>query len=118
MRITAILVVIGALTGCAVRPTYYVPVVDLKDRNQDQYNVDVAECHLLARQRASGGEGAAAGAVAGALLGAVIAPDGYKASFARDGAVFGGLGGATRAMSGRERIVRNCVSGRGYNVLD
>lgn len=118
MRITAIFAVVGVLAGCAVRPTYYVPVVDLRGGSQDQYNVDVAECHVLARQRPSGGDGAATGAVAGALLGALIAPDGYKGAFARDGAVFGGLGGASRALSGRERIVRNCVSGRGYSVLD
>lgn len=109
-----------AVGGCATRPrgAEYVPLVDMKDKDQAVFVTDVRECQAYATQRMGAAEGAMAGAVAGALIGAIIAPRGYRNKIAGRTALLGAAGGAGTAMNTQEGITKQCLAGRGYNVLN
>ena len=65
------------------------------------------------------GVGAGAGAVVGGLLGLVTG--GNKTGIvqaAGAGAVIGGAGGAFTGNQAQEAVVKRCLSGRGYKVLN
>ncbi|MDR0478808.1 MAG: glycine zipper family protein [Burkholderiaceae bacterium] len=108
------------LSGCA---TFYSPVVDPNSvGNMDAYRANLAECNRYANQ-ISVGQSVAGGTILGALLGAAIgAAAGDRQSFARFGAVVGaaqgGTASANAAVMTQAQIVRNCLAGRGYVVLD
>ncbi len=63
--------------------------------------------------------GAAAGAAVGALVGAIF---GYPGDYAAAGAIIGGASGAAEGAGEidyrRRAIIRNCLRGRGYSVLN
>jgi outer membrane lipoprotein SlyB len=117
------LIAIAALItgGCASSP-----IVDTKGVDQAQYQQDLAECRQYADQvdvagGAGGGAllGGAAGAAVGAAVGAVTGRPGTGAALGAAGGGTSGLfGGGARAYSKQERVVRNCLRGRGYRVLD
>lgn len=106
-----------AIGGCAS----YRPVVDTKGVNMTNYEQDLRECQTLAEQRDPTKQ-AVGGAIAGALLGALIsaaAGGGYsRNSGAAVGAVAGGAAGAGSGVEAQISIVRNCMTGRGYRVLN
>ena len=101
-------------------------IVDMKGVDQERYERDLAECRQYADQvdvaRSAGGGallGAAGGAAVGAVVGAITGSPGTGA------AVGGGAGGTSGLVAGgasgankKERVVRNCLRGRGYSVLD
>lgn len=118
MKITLAALALLVVSGCATRGSSFTPLVDMKGRDWAVFSQDTGECQLYARQTADAASGAAAGAVIGALLGAALAPRGYRSNVAGYGAVAGGLGGATGANNSQENIIRRCLSGRGYNVLN
>ena len=106
------------LVGCATRGANYVPVVDTKYKDPAALQNDTRECQQYALQRANAEQGAIAGALVGALLGAVIAPRGQRNYVAGQGALIGGAGGAASANETQETIIKRCLAGRGYNVLN
>ena len=109
------------LSGCATSGANYRPIVDVKGVDMNKFEGDLIECRQYAVQVAGAGEGAAAGAVAGALFGALLAAAaGVKydrASIARVGAVSGAVSGAAEGEKGQRNIIRTCLTGRGYSVL-
>lgn len=111
---------LALLAGCASAPmgTSYVPVVDLQGKDQAKYSQDLAECQGLARQRDNAAQMAVAGAIAGALLGAVLAPREYRHSLVNRGALIGAAGGAGNAVETQQDIIKRCLAGRGYSVLN
>lgn len=109
---------IAVLAGCATRGANYVPLVDMKNKDQQQFDTDVKECQAYAKQRMDAADGAVAGAVAGALLGALIAPRGFRNELAGRSALIGAAGGAAGASDTQETITKRCLAGRGYNVLN
>jgi hypothetical protein len=111
------------LYGCAS----YRPICDMQGVSRSQYENDLHECQKYAEQISPGvstaagaGIGAGIGALAGLIVGATLGVDsGQLAGF---GAALGGLhgalsGGAAAAQSQME-IIKNCLRGRGYNVLN
>ena len=117
-RTATSLVCLFILSGCATRGANYVPLVDMKGKDQQAFNTDVVECQSYAKQRIDAAQGAVAGAVVGALLGALIAPRGYRNNVAGQTAVAGAAGGAVGANDTQETITKRCLAGRGYNVLN
>ena len=113
--------VIAVTVGCAgsnVRP-----LVDMKGVNQSAYETDLSDCQAYAQQQSGMGEtaakGAGAGAVVGGLLGLVTG--GNKSGIAQAagaGAVIGAAGGAFGGNQAQEAVVKRCLSGRGYKVLN
>lgn len=113
--------VVAVTVGCAganVRP-----LVDMKGVNESAYESDLRDCQNYAQQQSGMGEtaakGAGAGAVVGGLLGLVTG--GNKTGIAQAagaGAVIGGAGGAFTGNQAQEAVVKRCLSGRGYKVLN
>lgn len=107
------------LQGCAS----YRPLVDARSvSNPQRYEQDLRECQHYAAQ-VSPGQSAVAGALFGALLGAAISGalggDRYVTEHvAAAGAVQGAANGAVGGADAQVQIIRNCMSDRGYDVLD
>jgi hypothetical protein len=84
---------------------------------------DLSECQDYAKQATGMGgtaaKGAGAGAVVGGLLGLVTGSNttGIVQS-AGAGAVIGGAGGAYKGNDSQEAVVKKCLVGRGYKVLN
>ena len=126
----------------AVMATLYMPathannvVVDMSQvQDYNQYQIDLQQCEGLAvqnqpdaPQRDSVAGTAVKGAAVGAAAGAVSGGSGSKA--AKKGAGIGVIAAASRNSRNRraasanastqaDQIVKNCMRGRGYNVLN
>ena len=118
MKKLTIIVLTLALTACATRGAGYQPVIDTQGKDEQQAAVDLAACQKFATQRADAATGAIIGGVAVALLGAFLAPRGFKNEVAGKAGVLGALGGANGANETQETIIKRCMAGRGYNVLN
>lgn len=106
-----------SLAACARQQ----PIVDTKGIDQASYQRDLAECQHYASQVDTAGKaagGAVTGAVVGGAMGAVI--NGTKG--ARTGAGVGAVGGTAKGLARgtreQQQVVRNCLRGRGYKVLN
>ena len=86
-----------------------------------QYELDLKECSTFAED-ISTGKSIAKGAVTGGALGAVIeAITDDERSWGDTfevGAVSGGTKSGIRAVREKEQLVRRCLRGRGYKVLN
>ncbi len=118
MKLITVLMLAAALTGCASSGANYRPLVDMQGRSDAQYNRDASECQAYARARMDAAQGAVMGAVALGILTSVLSPRGTKNYAAQQGAIVGGVAGAASANDTQETIVKRCLAGRGYNVLD
>jgi outer membrane lipoprotein SlyB len=121
---TVTMIAAMVLTGCATRNTGadYRPIIDTQGKDPARLQQDVNECQAYAHQVSSAAERAATGAAAGALLGAVFAAaagaKGYRNESAAVGALSGGLGAAAEGERDQRNIIRRCMNGRGYSVLN
>lgn len=114
------LVVITAV-GCAGADVR--PIVDMKGVNEAAYEKDLQECQTYAKEQSGMGgtaaKGAGAGAVVGGLLGLVTGGNTTGiVQAAGAGAVIGGAGGAFSGNQAQEGVVKRCLGGRGYRVLN
>ena len=112
-----------SLVGCANTGADVRPIVDTQGVNQAQYERDLADCQNLAHQQSGAGESAAKTAVGGAAVGGLIGlvKGGNGTRIAQSAGVGAVIGGATGAYSGnksQETIVKRCLTGRGYRVLN
>ncbi len=111
----------SALGACASDP-----VIDTRGVDPAAYQADLADCRKYADEvsvagNAAGGGlfGGAAGAAIGAAIGAVTGNPGMGAAVgAAGGGTSGAIGGGARGAGKKDKIVRNCLRGRGYSVLD
>ena len=99
------------------------PLVDMKGVNDAAYEKDLQECQAYAKEQSGMGEtaakGAGAGAVVGGLLGLVTGGNTTGiVQAAGAGAVIGAAGGAFTGNQGQEAVVKRCLGGRGYKVLN
>ena len=103
-----------SLAACAEAP--YEPIVDGQvSRN---YHADLNACRQISTQKQSTGNGATAGAVIGGVIGGL---EDESVGGAVVGAAVGGLIGSAEENAeiddARDRIVFNCMRGRGHNVV-
>jgi outer membrane lipoprotein SlyB len=116
-RTLSMLFVAFALAGCAYRP-----VVDPKRSDMAKYETDLAECRQIAEKAPGAGAGAVVGAAGGYAVGQVFARTTGRSNVAneagRGAAVLGAAGGAGAGAKNKRQIIKNCMSGRGYAVLD
>ena len=111
--------------GCSTT-TNYRPVVYPENVTMSQYEKDLAECKAISQQKSPVGEGAkgtAIGAATGALLGLGIGSltgDAGKGAAigAGSGALAGAAGGGAKGLSEQKKIIRNCMTQKGYKILD
>ncbi len=102
------------------------PIIDTKGVDNAKYQQDLAECKQYADQvdvASNAGTGALVGGAAGAAVGAVVgaitgAPGTGAAIGAAGGGTSGLFGGGAKGYSKQQQVVRNCLRGRGYSVLD
>jgi uncharacterized protein YcfJ len=121
-RLLLVVIASVALMSCASRRAARgEPIVDMKGVDPVAYNTDLGECKEYADQVNVGGDvatGAATGAVVGGAIGAIFGNSNTAARGAGAGAVTGGVSGAGRGLNERNQVVRNCLRGRGYRVLN
>lgn len=95
------------------------PIIDSKGVDMQRYERDRAECEVYAQQVSTGtavGKGAAGGAAVGAAVGAIAGGEAGRG--AGIGAVTGGARSAQIADREKADVVKNCLRGRGYRVLN
>lgn len=118
-RALLLLAVLSALVAC--RGLRDEPIVDRQGVNIAQYNRDLAACQQYAEQVEPGGDaarGAVAGAAVGGAVGAIVGNSDTAQRGAGVGAVAGGARGAARGVREQQRVLRRCLAGRGYRVLN
>ena len=91
-------------------------VVDNQGIDEAQYQQDLTDCRAVADE-VSTGRDAAEGA-AGGILGAIFGNSGTAGRMAGGGAVIGAAGKAGDAEQEKSQVVKNCMRGRGYRVLN
>lgn len=120
IRSLAALPVVCLVTACANSGANYVPVID--GPVGPNYGADLASCQsLAASQPAIDGSTAGSAAIGAgvAAAGSVIVNDNSDniGEAAAVGALVGATGNAIQKNQQKEVIVRNCMRGRGYNVV-
>lgn len=117
--IASVITAAAILAGCATTGANWSPVVDRPGVN---YSTDLAECQQHATRVMSAADGAVGGAVAGALFGALLSAavggGRYTKNFMAAGALSGATSAASAAEGGQRGIIRRCLAGRGYSVLN
>jgi hypothetical protein len=96
-------------------------IIDEKGVDMRLYRRDLEECRAYSSQVKTGektAKGAASGAVVGGLIGAVSGGSERIERGAGVGAVSGGARGASQGEQDEVRVVKNCLRGRGYRVLN
>ncbi|MDK3073446.1 glycine zipper family protein [Sedimentitalea sp. JM2-8] len=111
---------VGLIAACSNVGANYTPVID--GPVGPNFNADLYQCQQLAASQATIDSSTAGAAAAGAGLGAassVIINDNSDdlGRAAAVGAVAGLTSNAIQKTHNREVIVRNCMRGRGYNVV-
>lgn len=120
------------LAACA-QTRGYTPTIDTRAGNANanaNLDQDLQECQVLAEQAAGNtavetaigtGVGGAVGAATGAIVGAVTGGENDVAKGAMIGGAAGGVGGAAKqgfeSNSKYQQAYRNCMTGRGYSVV-
>lgn len=118
-RLIMLLLLPALVPGC--RATDDRPIVDMQGVSVAQYQADLTECQAYADEVEAGRQvarGAVGGAVVGGAVGAVVGNSNTAQRGAGAGAVLGASRSAGNAMNERERVIRNCLRGRGYRVLN
>lgn len=123
-RVLGLAAIILGVAGCASHRDYYDSqhvVVDMQGVDPYRYEVDLADCEDYAYEvnigkRTAGG--AVEGAVVGGVVGAAVGDSNTAGKAAGAGAVLGGFKANKRARYEQRRIVKNCLHGRGYRVLN
>lgn len=124
MKLKSIAMIAASLAACASSVedlTGNNPIIDSQGVNIALYNRDLGECEQYAdeveiAQKAAAG--AVSGAVVGGVFGAVIGNSNTAQRGAGVGAVGGGARGVSQGLRERERVIKRCLMGRGYRVLN
>ncbi|MEM1144671.1 MAG: glycine zipper family protein [Pseudomonadota bacterium] len=110
------------LLGLAACTTTDEIIIDERGVDLARYEADKADCEGYSegvRTGAKAGRGAASGAAVGGVVGGIV--DDSSEGIAR-GAGVGAVSGAVRGLSEGERqevqVVKRCLRGRGYRVLN
>lgn len=109
-----------ALAACASEAGRGV-IIDRQGVDMAQYERDLAECTRYAEEvRAA--EKVAANAAGGAVVGGAVGAVTRGSDGAKDGAAVGAIVGGAKGTQGawreQQQVVRNCLQGRGYRVLN
>jgi len=109
---------LGGLALLAACTTTDEIIIDKQGVDMSRYEQDLAECRSYSTEVQTGKKaatGAASGAVVGGLIGAITGDAGKSAGV---GAVAGGARGVGEGSRDEVQVVKNCLRGRGYRVLN
>jgi len=123
MKLQFLPLITVTLIGCASIEdlTANNPIIDTLGVNLTQYNHDLADCQQYANEvdiAQKAAVGAASGAAVGGVFGAVLGNSDTVQRGAGVGAIGGGTRGIRQGIRERERIIKRCLIGRGYRVLN
>lgn len=96
-------------------------IVDTQGVDMSGYESDLQDCQAYANEVPVGEKvatGAVVGAAVGGVFGAVIGDSRTAERVAGAGAVSGGVKGAGKGLSERDQVIKRCMQGRGYRVLN
>ncbi len=96
-------------------------IIDQKGVNMASYEADLADCREYAtgvKTAEKGARGAASSAVIGGAVGAILDGSDGAARGAGVGAVTGGASGLAEGEREEVQVVKRCLRGRGYKVLN
>lgn len=116
--LTAIPLSLLLLGGCTTTDEI---IIDKKGVNPAFYEADLADCRRYAEEvqvAEKAAKGATTGAVVGGLLGAAVGNSRDVQRGAGAGAVTGGAKGLSQGERDQVQVVKNCLRGRGYRVLN
>lgn len=96
-------------------------IIDRQGVDMSRYYADLNDCQSYASevpvaQRTA--TSTAGGAVVGGVIGAVVGDSDTAKRGAGVGAVTGAIRGVSSGSREREQVVKNCLRGRGYRVLN
>ena len=114
----AVLLSLWLVTACTTTDEI---IIDRKGVDEARYAQDLAECRTYSQEVKSGekaAKGAASGAVVGGLIGAIAGNSSDAARGAGVGAVSGGARGISQGERDQVDVVKQCLRGRGYRVLN
>lgn len=97
------------------------PIIDAQGVNLARYDADLAQCENYTDEVAiaqKAGSGAVVGGVLGGIFGAVAGNSDTAKKGVGIGAVGGGARGVGEGIRERERVIKRCLIGRGYRVLN
>ncbi|MGV8951904.1 MAG: glycine zipper family protein [Cypionkella sp.] len=107
-----------ALSACADIGAKYQPILD--GAPSASFQPDLQACQNLARDQRQLDQQTMGSAAAGGALGAAVAAN-DKGGTAIEGLVGGALvglfGGVTKSKEKRERIIQDCMKGRGHSIV-
>ena len=96
-------------------------IIDKKGVDMSRYQQDLNDCRGYGTEVKTGEKGvrgAASGAVVGGAVGAVLDGSEGAARGAGVGAITGGAKGVNRGEKEEVQVVKRCLRGRGYRVLN
>jgi outer membrane lipoprotein SlyB len=108
------LVIVGCTTTDEI-------IIDQQGVDMTRYQSDLEQCQVYSEQVKTGEKavrGAASGAVVGGLIGAAVGDSRNAQEGAGVGAISGGAKGASQGAQSEVQVVKNCLRGRGYRVLN
>ena len=115
MRRILLILISTAAVGCVAHPE---PIIDTQGVDMARYESDMADCEAYGDQIQIE-KGVAQGTVTGAAVGtATGAISGNAAEGAGYGAIYGAAESARLNDREKQRVVKNCMRGRGYRVLN
>jgi hypothetical protein len=117
MRYLALILTLLATTSCVSDQI----IIDRKHVNMANYEKDLKECNSYAEDISTGQEAAKSGVAGAAVWGAIGAAIGNSetaASAAGAGGVAGTAKGAAHAEQDKQQVIKTCLRGRGYKVLN
>ena len=123
MRIFPLVIIASVLASCSSveELTGDEPIIDRKGVSEAQYQQDLIECRTYADEVAiarKAGTGAVTGAAVGGVFGAIVGNSSTAQRGAGIGAVGGGAQGVSEGLREREFVIKRCLLGRGYRVLN
>jgi outer membrane lipoprotein SlyB len=117
-RVTIAVLALAVFGGCTTTDEI---IIDKKGVNMAAYEQDLAECRVYSEEVKTGekaARGAASGAVVGGLIGAAVGNSRDAQRGAGAGAVTGGAKGVSQGERQEVQVVKQCLRGRGYRVLN
>jgi hypothetical protein len=105
------------LNGCASKPNQGGIIIDKKGVDMYAYRQDLRECQTYANEVDVGTKVAKSAGTAAVVGGAIGAIFGNSHTAARS-AVAGTAKGVSAANREQEQVVKRCLRGRGYHILN
>ncbi|WP_344797382.1 glycine zipper family protein [Litoribacillus peritrichatus] len=120
MKKLSLLCAVTLIVGCSSKPGGNI-IIDDKNIDQTAYESDLNECAKFADQVDTSGQvasSAGVGAIVGGVVGLIFGDTQSIINSAAAGGIISGAGGGAQAQQEKNRVVRNCLVSRGYNVLN